>query len=164
MSDVITYWNRGAQELYGWRAEEAIGKRAHELLQTIFPAPIDEIRAELLRAGRWEGELDKTKADGSQVAVASRWSLRRDDQERPVAILETNNDITERKRTEREILKLNEDLAKRTTELQATNKELEAFAYSISHDLRAPLRHVAGYTELLQKAASSILDEKNRRT
>src|SRR6266540_2764537 len=78
-SDVITYWNRGA----------------HELLQTVFPLPIDEIRAELLRSGRWEGELEKTKGDGSQVAVASRWSLRRDEQERPVAILETNNDITE---------------------------------------------------------------------
>jgi PAS domain S-box-containing protein len=163
VSDVITYWNRGAEELYGWQAEEAIGKHAHQLLQTVFPMPIDEIRGELLRAGRWEGELDKRKADGTQVAVASRWSLRRDEQERPIAILETNNDITDRKRRELEIRKLNEDLEKRTTELQATNKELEAFAYSISHDLRAPLRHTVGYTELLQKNASSILDEKNRR-
>ena len=154
MSDVITYWNRGAQELYGWTAEEAIGKRAHQLLQTVFPVPIDEIRAELLRAGRWEGELEKTKADGTQVVVASRWSLRRDEQERPVAVLETNNDITERKRTEGEIRTLNAELAKRTTELEAMNKELEAFAYSISHDLRAPLRHMVGYTELLQKNAS----------
>jgi PAS domain S-box-containing protein len=163
MSDVITYWNRGAQELYGWTPEEAIGKDTHELLRTVFPVPIDEIRAELLRAGRWEGELEKTKADGTQVVVASRWSLRRDERERPVAILETNNDITERKRTEEKIRKLNEDLEKRTAELEAINKELEAFAYSISHDLRAPLRHMAGYAELLQKNASSILDEKSRR-
>src|SRR6266540_6364858 len=163
MSDVITYWNRGAQELYGWTAEEAIGKCAHQLLQTIFPMPIDEIRAELLRAGRWEGEIEKTKADGSQVVVASRWSLRQDERGRPIAILETNNDITERKRTEEAIRKLNEDLEKRTAELQAINKELEAFAYSISHDLRAPLRHMAGYAELLQKNAASILDEKSRR-
>jgi PAS domain S-box-containing protein len=163
MSDVITYWNRGAQELYGWTAEEAIGKLTHQLLQTVFPVPIEEIRAELLRAGRWEGELEKTKADGTQVVVASRWSLRRDEQERPVAVLETNNDITERKRTEGEIRKLNEELAKRSTEIEAINKELEAFAYSISHDLRAPLRHMGGYTELLQKNASSILDEKSHR-
>ena len=163
MSDVITYWNRGAQELYGWTAEEAVGKRAHQLLQTVFPMPIDEIRAELLRAGRWEGELGKTKGDGSQVVVASRWSLRQDERERPVAILETNNDITERKRTEEAIRKLNDDLEKRTAELQAINKELEAFAYSISHDLRAPLRHMVGFAELLQKIASSILDEKSRR-
>jgi PAS domain S-box-containing protein len=112
MSDVITYWNRGAQELYGWTAEEAIGKRTHQLLQTVFPVPMDEIRAELLRADRWEGELEKTKADGTQVVVASRWSLRRDEQERPVAVLETNNDITERKRTEGEIRTLNGSVLK----------------------------------------------------
>ena len=161
MSDVITYWNRGAQELYGWTDKEAMGRRSQELLQTIFPTPLEDIRAELLRTNRWEGELKKTKADGTQVVVASRWSLRRDEQERPVAILETNNDITERKRREDEIQGLNQELAKRSAELEAINKELEAFAYSISHDLRAPLRHMAGYTELLQKKASSVVDEKS---
>src|SRR5262247_1869750 len=163
MSDVITYWNRGAQELYGWTAEEAIGKRAHQLLQTVFPVPIAEIHAELLRTDRWEGGLEKMKADGTRVVVSSRWSLVRDEQKRPVAILATNNNITERKRTEGAIRQLNAELAKRTTELEATNKELEAFAYSVSHDLRAPLRHTVGYTELLQKNASAILDEKSQR-
>jgi len=95
------------------------------------------------------------------VVVASRWSLRRDEQERPVAILETNNDITDRKRREEEIQGLNLELAKRSADLESINKELEAFAYSISHDLRAPLRHMAGYTELLQKKASSVVDEKS---
>jgi PAS domain S-box-containing protein len=163
MSDVITYWNRGAQELYGWTAEEAIGKHAHELLQSVFPGPIEEIRAELLRSGRWDGELQKTRADGTQVVVSSRWSLRRDERGRPAAILETNNDITERERREQEIRTLNEELGKRTAELEATNKELEAFAYSISHDLRAPLRHMAGFTELLKKNTASLLNERNQR-
>jgi len=163
MSDVITYWNRGAQELYGWTAEEAIGKRSHQLLQAVFPVPIDEIQAELLRTDRWEGELEKMKADGTRVIVSSRWSLVRDEQERPVAVLATNNDITERKRTEGAIRQLNAELAKRTTELEAMNKELEAFAYSVSHDLRAPLRHMVGYTELLQKQASAMLDDRSRR-
>jgi len=161
MSDVITYWNRGAQELYGWTDKEALGRQSQELLQTIFPTPIEDIRAELLRTNRWEGELKKSKADGTQVVVASRWSLRRDEQERPAAILETNNNITERKRREDEIQGLNRELAKRSADLESINKELEAFAYSISHDLRAPLRHMAGYTELLQKKASSLLDEKS---
>jgi PAS domain S-box-containing protein len=163
MNHVITYWNRGAQELYGWTAEQAIGKQSRELLHTVFPVPLEQIQAELLSTDRWEGELEKTKADGTQVIVASRWSLQRNEQQLPVAILETNNDITQRKRGEEEVRKLNSELGKRTTELEAINKELEAFAYSISHDLRAPLRHMVGFTELLQKNASAILDEKGRR-
>jgi PAS domain S-box-containing protein len=163
MSDVITYWNRGAQELFGWPAEQAIGRHAHELLQTVFPAPLADIRAELLRSGRWDGEIEKTRSDGTRVIVASRWSLRRDEQGRPGAILETNNDITERKHREREIRALNEELGKRSAELEIINKELEAFAYSVSHDLRAPLRHMAGYTELLQKNAASVLNAKSQR-
>jgi PAS domain S-box-containing protein len=161
MNEVIMYWNRGAEELYGWPPEEALGKSSHELLRTVFPSPLNDIRAELLRTGRWEGELEHTKADGSAVVVSSRWSLRRDEQERPVAVLETNNDITVRKRREQEIESLNQELAKRSTELEAINKELEAFAYSVSHDLRAPLRHIAGFTELLHKKASTLVDDKS---
>jgi PAS domain S-box-containing protein len=103
MNDVITYWNRGAEELYGWTKEEAVNKVSHQLTQTIFPAPLAEINVELLRAGRWEGELIHTKRDRAQVVVASRWSLQRDEQGLPAAILETNNDITERKRAEAEL-------------------------------------------------------------
>jgi PAS domain S-box-containing protein len=163
MSGVISYWNRGAQELYGWTAEQAIGERSHELLKTVYPSPMEEIHAELLAAGRWEGELEKSRADGTGVTVASRWSLRLDDRGQPAAILETNNDITEHKRRELEIRTLNQELERRTIELEAINKELEAFAYSISHDLRAPLRHVSGFAELLQKNAGASLTEKSSR-
>jgi PAS domain S-box-containing protein len=106
MIDVITYWNRGAEELYGWTREEALDKVSHELTQTIFPAPLAEINEELLHTGRWEGELTHTKRDGTQVVVASRWSLQRDERGRPAAILETNNDITARKRAEEAQLRL----------------------------------------------------------
>jgi signal transduction histidine kinase len=72
-------------------------------------------------------------------------------------------EVEQRKHREDEIRTLNKELVKRATELETSNNELESFAYSVSHDLRAPLRHVVGYSELLQKQASSLLDEKSRR-
>jgi PAS domain S-box-containing protein len=102
-NDVITFWNRGAEELYGWTREEAVGKVSHQLLQTVFPAPLAELTGIVLRSGRWEGELVHRKRDGTQVVVASRWSLQQDDAGRAVGTLETNNDISERKRTDVEL-------------------------------------------------------------
>jgi signal transduction histidine kinase len=72
-------------------------------------------------------------------------------------------EVKQRRRQEDEIRKLNQELSQRAAELEATNEELESFAYSVSHDLRAPLRHMAGYSELLQRQASSTLDEKSQR-
>lgn len=100
MKDRITYWNRGSEQLYGWSAGEALGRSSHELQHTEFPVPLEAINAELLRTGRWEGELVHVRRDGQRVVVASRWSLQRDDHGNPVAVLETNNDITDRKHAE----------------------------------------------------------------
>src|SRR4029077_18568190 len=100
MNDVITYWNRGAEERYGWASKEAVGRVSHELTQTIFPAPLQEINAELLETGRWEGELVHIRRDQTPVIVSSRWSLRRNQSGNPIAVLETNNDITDRKQAE----------------------------------------------------------------
>jgi K+-sensing histidine kinase KdpD len=72
-------------------------------------------------------------------------------------------EVEQRARREDEIARLNQELANRAAELDATNKELESFAYSVSHDLRAPLRHVIGFAELLQKQGSSLLDDKTNR-
>jgi signal transduction histidine kinase len=72
-------------------------------------------------------------------------------------------EVEQRRHREDEVRKLNQELGKRAAELEAANKELESFAYSASHDLRAPLRHIIGYSELLQRHASSLLDEKSQR-
>ncbi|REG50694.1 PAS domain S-box-containing protein [Paraburkholderia sp. BL6669N2] len=100
MNAVITYWNHGAEELYGWKKAEALGKTSHQLLQTRFPVSLDDTMNTLLTTGRWEGELIHTTRDGSQVVVLSRWSLQRSANGRPISALETNNDITLRKRAE----------------------------------------------------------------
>ncbi len=110
MEGVIKFWNRGAEERYGWTADQAVGRFVHGLLETVFPAPVEQVRAELERAGRWEGELRHTRKDGTHLVVASRWSLERDERGAPLAILETNNDITERKRAEEALRRLNREL------------------------------------------------------
>ncbi|MFZ0213698.1 MAG: PAS domain S-box protein [Candidatus Acidiferrales bacterium] len=97
----IIYWNRGAQTLYGWTSEEALGKTSHELLQTQFPKPLAEIESEVYEIGSWEGELIHQTRKGSMLTVASRWSLRRGRDGQPVSILEINRDLTKRRFAER---------------------------------------------------------------
>ncbi|HXM11289.1 MAG TPA: DUF4118 domain-containing protein [Terriglobales bacterium] len=92
----ISYWNQGAERLYGWSKEEAISRSTHELLRTEFPVPLEEIEIR----DYWEGELRHTRRDGVQIVVASRWTTLRDNAGKPVAWLEINTDITSRKRAE----------------------------------------------------------------
>jgi PAS domain S-box-containing protein len=98
LDDRILHWNRGAERLYGWTKEEVNGKTPHELLQTQFPHPFNEIMGGLFETGYWEGELIHVCRDGSRVTVSSRWSLRRSVDGKPVSVLESNRDITQRKK------------------------------------------------------------------
>jgi PAS domain S-box-containing protein len=84
----INFWNRRAEELYGWSKEEAIGRVSHNLLQTQFPKPLEEIHSELVRNGRWEGKLVHSTRDGGRVVVESRWTL--DLEEQSGAVVEIN--------------------------------------------------------------------------
>jgi len=95
----ITYWNKGAERLYGWAKEDAIGKSPHQLLRTEFPLSFDEISGHRQKGG-WQGELVHTKRDGTKVTVASRWTTLKDGQQKPVGWLEINTDVTERKLAE----------------------------------------------------------------
>jgi PAS domain S-box-containing protein len=100
LNDEITYWNRGAEGLYGWRVEEILGKVPYDLLQTLFPKPRAEIAAETMETGYWEGQLTQRRRDGSVVIVFSRWVLRRDAQGNPSGILESSRDITAKRGAE----------------------------------------------------------------
>ena len=100
--DRIVYWNRGAEEMYGFSAKEALGKITHDLLRTAHPETLKSIRKHLECDNRWSGELVHTRKDGETIAVFSRWSLDRDARGRPALILETNSDVTARKRAEQQ--------------------------------------------------------------
>src|SRR5690348_15478916 len=79
-SGAIQFWNRGAEDLYGWGREEALGEVAERLLHTQSSQELQDIQAELQRASHWEGELRQTTRTGRRLTVASRWALQRDEQ------------------------------------------------------------------------------------
>lgn len=102
LDGTIRYWNRGAERLYSWDRDEAVGRVSHELLQTRFVRPPGEPFEEVLREGYWEGELQQSTRTGESRIVASRWVLQRSDDGTPADVLEINTDITSRRRAEEE--------------------------------------------------------------
>jgi PAS domain S-box-containing protein len=171
--DVIHYWSSSALALFGHTAPTASG-----WYDLAYPDP--EYRQEVVR--RWKPLLEETRVSGRPVNTGEYRIACRDGSERICELyatfvadrlVVTFNDITARKRAdeargeaERELAQLNVELEQRvidrTAQLDAANKELEAFAYSVSHDLRAPLRHISGFSALLAERAGDDLDEKSR--
>lgn len=170
MHDKITFWNRGAEERYGWYEEEVLGRVTHDLLKTEFPDSLEETCEQFLCKGYWEGELIHTKRDGEKIIVSSRWALQKDENDIPIGFMEINSDITERKNAEKSLmeahneleLKVHERTAKLNIlvdELKRSNEELKQFAYVTSHDLQEPLRTIASFTQLLKRRYENKLDE-----
>lgn len=99
-SDRITFWNKGATDIYGFSREEAIGRVSHDLFRTEFPEPIESIKEQLLRDGSWSGELRHTCATGAIKIVSTHWVVERDASGNIRSVLESNRDITEAKPAE----------------------------------------------------------------
>jgi len=99
----VGFWSPGAARLYGWSRDEAVGSKCHELLKTRFPAPLEAIEAELVRTGRWDGELEQRARDGRRIVVESRWALSHGKGGVAPSILEINTDITARRQIERRL-------------------------------------------------------------
>ncbi len=92
-ANIIQYWNEGAERLYGWKREEAIGKSCQQLLKTVLPG--NDIALQLAQTGAWSGEIERTRRDGTTLILASRWLQRRDPEGRSIGIIETSADLTE---------------------------------------------------------------------
>lgn len=152
ITDKISFWNKGAEELYGWSKREALGKILQKLLQTEYPEPLEEIKNKALSRGRWDGELTHIKRDGTKINVLSRWSLQKDNLNNPIGFMEVNTDITESKLAEIERENLINDL-------KQSNEELRQFAYITSHDLQEPLRTMSSYAGLLKHRYEGQLDK-----
>lgn len=142
----VTLWNRGAERLYGWQKEEVRGKDSQEILETVFPTPQGEIESEVMEKGYWEGELIHRRRDGSKVLVNSRWALRTEIGGKPVAVMESNRDITHRREEELKIRNLLEAapdamvIVNQAGSIQLVNTQMEKmFGYARQEILGQPV-------------------------
>ena len=164
----VASWNVGAQHIEGYRAEEIIGKPF-----SAFFTPEDKARGEPRRSlqraereGRSVNEGWRVRKDGSRFWSQGLLTAMRDEDGTLLGFSKIAHDTTQQKEAEEKIQSLNERLEQRvrdrTAQLEAANQELEAFSYSVSHDLRAPLRHICGYAQILQTEAGAKLADEER--
>ena len=144
----VTYWNKGAERLYGWKADEILGKPASQILYKQDAPKRDEIWKAVAEHGEWTGELKQLTKAGTEIVVVSRRTLLRDTQGKPTAILNINTDITENKQLEEKFL--------RAQRLES----IGALAGGIAHDLNNMLAPVLMAAELLQDEVSSDMGTK----
>lgn len=154
----IVSWNQGAQTLYGWTAQEAVGQIKHHLLKTRWPISLEVVDQALKEQGAWEGLLTHTTRQGQQVIVESRQVLVRDGAGQPSAILEINRDVTALERL------LQERAQARAQELalQSTIRQMDEFLSLVSHELRTPVTSIKSMVQLLlrraERAAAEAVD------
>ncbi|MEW5958276.1 MAG: PAS domain S-box protein [Chloroflexota bacterium] len=164
----MPYTSPGIWNLYGLHSED-VAQDASELLARTHPDDVNRVNESIAESARtmnlWNVEFRVLHPTRGEVWLEGH-TMPEPHPDGGIIWYGFVLDITERKRAEEEIRQLNQELeqrvAERTAQLEAANKELEAFAYSVSHDLRAPLRHIDGFLELLQKRTAAALDERSR--
>jgi len=161
----VASWSPSAERIKGYKAEEIIGQDWSRFF------PSEDVQAgkpkreleKALAEGRAEDEGWRVRKDGSRFWANVVVTAVRDEQGKLQGFSKVTRDVTERKQAQEEIEKLNQNLKHRASDLEAANKELEAFTYSVSHDLRAPLRHIDGFSQLLVEEYGPQLPEEVRR-
>jgi PAS domain S-box-containing protein len=158
----IQSWNTGAENVKGYKAEEIVGKH-----MSVFYTP-EELAAgepeENLKLAKLKGSFEREgwrlKKDGTRFMADVVFTPMYDSQGELKGFSKVTRDITERKRNQDKILRLNSDLEKNIHKLEVVNKELESFSYSVSHDLRTPLRAIHSYTKILSTEYIAALDDE----
>ena len=141
----ITTWTEGAQQLYGWSNDEAAGRVIHELLRTEFPAPLEAIRAELLRTRQWRGEVTQVRKDGRPLNVAIHCILYRGEDDTLEGVAEVHNDVTELRQAEAAI--------------RASDRRKDLFVATLAHELRNPLAPLRSGLDLLRMTRADPSDD-----
>ena len=137
MDDRVIYWNKSAERMYGWRAEEVIGKRTTEIYLETVPAEFEEAQRVLLQTGEFRGEFTHVTKDGKSLLVDCRWTLVRDDEGRPIQKLIINTDVTEKKRMQ--------SVLQRAAQISLVGE----LAAGLAHEVKNPLAGIQGVVDIL---------------
>jgi PAS domain S-box-containing protein len=161
----IASWNRGAERLNGYTTEEIIGQKFSKFYppETVAKGLPQQLLKEAAEQGRVEHSEWHVRKDDSQFWANIVITAACDATGKLLGFVKVTRDLTEQRKSQVEIEKLNADLLQHANQLEAANKELEAFSYSVSHDLRAPLRHIDGFVKMLSNHAGEKLDDRGRR-
>ena len=167
LDSIVTSWNAAAERIFGYSAREMIGRSIRLIVPPDRQGEEEQILAKMKRGDRIEHfETQRVSKDGSAIDVSVTITPVRDAAGRVVGAYKVVRDITERKRAAAEIRRLNADLEERvierTVQLQTANTEMEAFSYSVSHDLRAPLRAIDGFSHALLEDYTEKLDANGK--
>lgn len=180
----ITFWSKGAEKLYGWTKEEVVGKKTHNIFRTKFPQPLETILQELKSSQRWTGELVHCTKQGTEVTVQSWWLAEKTEQGEIKSVLESNIDLTERKRAEearaQTQVKLEEnaimleeyatqmdELAnQRATQLKDSERmaAIGQTAGMVGHDIRNPLQAITSDMYLIAEETKNMPEGEGKQS
>jgi two-component system, cell cycle sensor histidine kinase and response regulator CckA len=147
----ITYWSSGAARLYGYTSSEAVGRISHELLQSEFPMPLEEIRSTLQAGGRWQGELVHVAKDGRRIHVAAQWILQRRRRQEPATVIEVTTDVTAQR--------LIEERARQTERMEVVGQLAGGVAHEANNQMTVVLgaaSFLLGRTDLPETARKDL--------